>query len=202
METGDLDALRDLLEEDVELRSDGGGKVRAALLPIYGRDRVLRFIAGALKKWPGSPLQRRRVLWFNGAPGMLVEDENGMPETAYQFLVVGGRVRAIYAQRNPDKLARLARRDGSLKSAGSEGVARPPGFEPGTVGLEGRRAGSVSRWRPTAPAPRSRARKVGVRDGTPARIRTWDLSIRSRLLYPTELRARPGERIPLGGRGS
>lgn len=107
VEGGDLDALREMLEEDVELRSDGGGKVRAALLPIYGRDRVLRFIEGVLRKWPASPLRSRRSLWCNGAPGMLVLDERGRPETVYQFLVVGGRIRAIYAQRNPEKLARL-----------------------------------------------------------------------------------------------
>ena len=39
-------ALTQLLAQDVELVSDGGGKATAALNPIYGRDKVMR-LAGA-----------------------------------------------------------------------------------------------------------------------------------------------------------
>jgi RNA polymerase sigma-70 factor, ECF subfamily len=107
IEEGEMSELRDLLGEDVELRSDGGGRVAAALLPIYGRDRVLRFLQGVLTKWPPSPGESRRATWFNGAPGVLVCDADGAPITAFQFLVVGGRILGIYAQRNPDKLKRF-----------------------------------------------------------------------------------------------
>ena len=42
--TGDLDALVDVLAPDVLLVTDGGGVRKAALRPILGRDKVLRFL--------------------------------------------------------------------------------------------------------------------------------------------------------------
>ena len=70
-ETGDLQGLMDVLAPDVVLMTDGGGKVQAALNPIRGRDKVLRFLAGvtpdALELEPvlaqrvaGDPVRRRR----------------------------------------------------------------------------------------------------------------------------------------------
>jgi len=41
--TGDLDALTKLLAEDAVMYQDGGGKRHAALNPIYGRDKIIRF---------------------------------------------------------------------------------------------------------------------------------------------------------------
>lgn len=39
-----------LLHPDIVLRSDGGGIVRAARNPIYGPDKVARFIIGVLAR--------------------------------------------------------------------------------------------------------------------------------------------------------
>jgi RNA polymerase sigma-70 factor (TIGR02957 family) len=44
--TGDLQSLMDVLAPDVVLVTDGGGKKKAALRPILGRDKVMRFLAG------------------------------------------------------------------------------------------------------------------------------------------------------------
>ena len=41
---GDVDALLAALAPDVLLVSDGGGKVKAALRPIAGADKVARFL--------------------------------------------------------------------------------------------------------------------------------------------------------------
>jgi RNA polymerase sigma-70 factor, ECF subfamily len=49
-ETGDTQALRRLLAEDAVLNTDGGGKRPAALNPIYGADKILRFLAGITRK--------------------------------------------------------------------------------------------------------------------------------------------------------
>ena len=54
-----------------------------------------------------SPVRHRKQVWVNGAPGVVVFDDDGQPATAFHFLVNGGKIRGIYAQRNPDKLARL-----------------------------------------------------------------------------------------------
>ena len=50
--SGDMESLLALLSEDSTLWSDGGGKTRAALRPIYGADRVARFFFGILRKAP------------------------------------------------------------------------------------------------------------------------------------------------------
>src|SRR5262249_20053188 len=42
---GDMAALEGLFAEDVASYSDGGGMVRAARIPVFGRERVARFIA-------------------------------------------------------------------------------------------------------------------------------------------------------------
>src|ERR1039458_5389194 len=41
---GDASALFGLLKQDAVLYSDGGGRVQAAINPIYGADRIVRFI--------------------------------------------------------------------------------------------------------------------------------------------------------------
>ena len=47
--TGDSAALAALLTESATLYADAGGK-RLALKPIYGRDKVVRFLMGVWKK--------------------------------------------------------------------------------------------------------------------------------------------------------
>ncbi|MEZ4678712.1 MAG: hypothetical protein R2932_31300 [Caldilineaceae bacterium] len=44
MERGDHDQFAALLAEDVELHSDGGGKVAAATNPLHGRTTIMRFL--------------------------------------------------------------------------------------------------------------------------------------------------------------
>lgn len=99
--TGDLQQLMDVLAPDVVLLSDGGGKVSAALRPIRGVDKVLRFLAGVTPE----ALELEPV-WLNGAPAVrfLVA---GRVDGIGTMLVEDGRVTALYVVRNPDKLAGL-----------------------------------------------------------------------------------------------
>ena len=46
--TGDLQALMDVLAPDVVLLTDGGGVKKAALRPIHGRDKVIRFLEAVM----------------------------------------------------------------------------------------------------------------------------------------------------------
>ncbi len=48
----DFAALSDLLAKDAVLISDGGGKRKAALRPMVGRDEVMALIKGL--SWRGS----------------------------------------------------------------------------------------------------------------------------------------------------
>lgn len=107
IEEGATDRLRTVLAEGVVLRADGGGKVPAVPVPLEGVEAVTRFLDRVLAKPRPSPVQHRRRVWFNGAPGVVVTDAAGAPQTAFWFSVHAGRIQAIYAQRNPDKLAAL-----------------------------------------------------------------------------------------------
>jgi hypothetical protein len=54
---GDMATLEDLFAEDVVSYSDGGGLVRAARVPVAGRERVAKFIAAfASHFWRGVTL--------------------------------------------------------------------------------------------------------------------------------------------------
>lgn len=103
--TGDVVAFSTLLAEDAILYTDGGGKRQAALNPIYGRDKILRFFAGIASKNP--PMARIELTTINGLPGFLFHVEGGAPETM-ALEIDGDKIVAIYGVRNPDKLRHLA----------------------------------------------------------------------------------------------
>jgi hypothetical protein len=53
-QSGDLNALTQLLASDVRIMTDGGGKVRAALNVIDGADHAAQFLVDATRKRPGA----------------------------------------------------------------------------------------------------------------------------------------------------
>jgi RNA polymerase sigma-70 factor (ECF subfamily) len=103
LSTGDVAALASVLAEDAVLYSDGGGKRVAALNPIYGRDKILRFFAAAFRKRT-LPVAGRLVR-INGALGFVAEREDGVETLALE--VSGDAIVALYSVRNPDKLRHL-----------------------------------------------------------------------------------------------
>ena len=58
LETRDLQGLLDVLAPEVVLVSDGGGVKQAALRPIIGAEKVVRFIVGGIGKAAGHAHQR------------------------------------------------------------------------------------------------------------------------------------------------
>lgn len=102
-QTGELADLIALLTDDAVLYSDGGGKVRAALLPILGPDRIARMFVGLRRFHTGGPPPARFVR-INGSPGVLTRGSDGSLN-AMTFALEGGKVKAVYIVRNPDKLA-------------------------------------------------------------------------------------------------
>ena len=69
----DMAALEGLFAEDVVSTSDGGGIVRAARVPVVGRERVAKFIATAAHFWNGVTLA-----WIetNGQASVLVSHDD------------------------------------------------------------------------------------------------------------------------------
>jgi RNA polymerase sigma-70 factor (ECF subfamily) len=101
-QTGELAELIALLTDDAVLYSDGGGKVRAALLPILGPDRIARMFIG-LRRFHTEGPPPARFVRINGSPGVLVRGGDGNL-SAMTFALEGGKVKAVYIVRNPDKL--------------------------------------------------------------------------------------------------
>jgi RNA polymerase sigma-70 factor (ECF subfamily) len=104
---GDMEGMLAVLAEDITLWADGGGKVPgAALQPIHGADAVARFIIGRTTQFATAE-RTTRPAQINGQPGFVVY-ASGRPLTALIFHVRDGRIRAIYAVGNPDKLRNVA----------------------------------------------------------------------------------------------
>ncbi len=106
--TRDPAQLAELLAPDVIFYSDGGGVRPAALLPIYGPDKVNRLIFGLMDKSLVFAAPEYVFTEINGRPGFLIMGD-GEIQTAITVESDGGRITAIYAVRNPEKLGRLAR---------------------------------------------------------------------------------------------
>ena len=94
----DLQLLVDVLDPEVVLLTDGGGVKQAALRPIVGVDKVLRFLTGVyVAATRGAPVL------VNGAPALRLELDGAL-EAIVTFAVTQGRVTAAYIVRNPHKL--------------------------------------------------------------------------------------------------
>jgi len=99
---GDVDGLLAVLDPEVTLRADGGGRVPTVRQPLHGAARVAQTLAGFARMQTGHG----RVVDVNGAPGLLVETTGG-ERSVFAFTVDGGRITAIDIVRNPDKLERV-----------------------------------------------------------------------------------------------
>ena len=107
--SGDTSTLVSLLAPEAVALSDGGGRVRAAINPIRGADRVARLMAGVARIYsteaPGDVLSPAYV---NGVYGMVAEHEGRLTFVAV-LDIADGLVRGVHLVVNPDKLARMRR---------------------------------------------------------------------------------------------
>lgn len=98
--TGDLAALVAVLDPDVVLRADGGGRVSAARRPVVGADRVARFLLGLPHLLPEA-----RVTPTATTDGLAFEvSVDGVTDSVITLAVSSGRITEVYIVRNPDKL--------------------------------------------------------------------------------------------------
>ena len=94
--------LLGLLAPDVVLVTDGGGIKKAALRPIVGVEKVLRFLSAVRP----AELSADAVM-LNGEPCPAIFIA-GELDGIFATRVVGGVVTELYGVRNPEKLSRLA----------------------------------------------------------------------------------------------
>jgi RNA polymerase sigma-70 factor (ECF subfamily) len=105
--TGDIEAFMSLLAPDVVLVSDGGGIKRAALRPIHGVDKVVRWLFAVMGRPDHDEVQRAEIATVNGETAVLLYA--GAELDSVGFLTVEERgITALHLVRNPDKLERLA----------------------------------------------------------------------------------------------
>ncbi|GHO51327.1 RNA polymerase sigma-70 factor [Ktedonospora formicarum] len=68
---GDMDGLLRVLSDEVVLHTDSGGKVGTALHPIYGPERVTRYLLGIQRKFLSLTDVKSQPTWINGQPGLI-----------------------------------------------------------------------------------------------------------------------------------
>ncbi|AKJ31847.1 RNA polymerase subunit sigma-24 [Caldimonas brevitalea] len=101
--SGEREAIKALLSDDVQVIGDGGGKVPSFLHVVRGADRIANLYWAAAKRHAQDDWVYR-MAQINGEPGLL-RYLNGRLESAQAFVSDGEQILAIYAVRNPDKLA-------------------------------------------------------------------------------------------------
>ncbi|HBZ80705.1 MULTISPECIES: RNA polymerase sigma-70 factor [Brevibacillus] len=102
----DASALVQLLTQDAVLVSDGGGKARAALRPIFANRRVASFWKGVWPRWADHSHMEIRSI--NGQDGIVVISEGQVKMTLQISLnQAEDRIERLFMVVNPDKLAHL-----------------------------------------------------------------------------------------------
>jgi RNA polymerase sigma-70 factor (ECF subfamily) len=100
--SGDVEGLIEMLAPEVVLISDGGGKKRAALRPLYGPDTVARWMLGVMQR-PDVPELSMRLLELNGELAIVAYDGD-VPDTVGFVEAGADGITGLYLLRNPEKL--------------------------------------------------------------------------------------------------
>ena len=101
---GDMEGLLDLLTDDVTVWSDGGGKVPAALNPVYGASDVARLFIGLTRDLPSTFTTKAATV--NGQPGV-INYVGGAPHSVIAADLDGDKISAFRIIVNPEKLRRV-----------------------------------------------------------------------------------------------
>jgi RNA polymerase sigma-70 factor, ECF subfamily len=105
---GNIQKLEDLLNKDVTLYSDGGGKVYAAVKPIFSKDSVVRFIMKLIAQNQSADQPAIvKMVNVNGGMGLLVRGKDNI-WTVISFHVKNNQITDIYIVRNPEKLKHVS----------------------------------------------------------------------------------------------
>jgi RNA polymerase sigma-70 factor, ECF subfamily len=105
--------LMNAIAHDATITSDGGGKVRAALRVVQGRDRICRLLLGVRKKIEGKI--EDRLMRINGEAG-IVSYVDGVPRALFVMETSDTEVVAVFRVLNPEKLRSIP----ALNSPGLE----------------------------------------------------------------------------------
>ncbi|RFB09963.1 RNA polymerase sigma-70 factor [Bacillus sp. HNG] len=101
--TGNMENLLNILANDTVVYSDGGGKVKAAVVPIKTKERVAHFILGLIRKFGQDAQLEINLVNVNGQTGILI-NRNHKPENVVCFEIENNQITQIFSVRNPEKL--------------------------------------------------------------------------------------------------
>jgi RNA polymerase sigma-70 factor (ECF subfamily) len=104
IETGDLQALVDLLAPDVVLLGDGGGVKQAVPRPIVGASKVARLLGVGLPRFAGQA--SAEPVQVNGYPALIIRID-GELDNVVAVRIDDGLITGLYMVRNPEKLSRI-----------------------------------------------------------------------------------------------
>lgn len=102
---GDTARLVSLLDENVVLHGDGGGKALALKKPVAGSTAVAQVLVAVNRTLPADASVD--LVELNGAPALVLK-AGGLPVVAILVETDGTRIYAIYGISNPDKLGGIA----------------------------------------------------------------------------------------------
>jgi hypothetical protein len=96
----DVSGMKRLLAAEVRTLSDGGGEFLAALKPVIGRDKVIRFYMKTAAQRGAPPHITIRML--NGLPALLIERPQARMREAVRFVLrcdldAEGRIKVWHA---------------------------------------------------------------------------------------------------------
>lgn len=101
---GNSEKLLELVSENVVMLSDGGGKMKAAQIPVVGFAKVIGLLRSLLSMYEGKFTYSFQHV--NGLPGMRFTIDGQYPYL-YSFAIEDQRIQAIYVVANPDKLRHI-----------------------------------------------------------------------------------------------
>ncbi|MNJ93932.1 ECF RNA polymerase sigma factor SigJ [compost metagenome] len=104
LHTGDMNRLEAMLNEDIVSISDGGGKARAAINPVYGKKSVAALLQGLYTKFYEEAVVHHGLV--NQQPALFYYLE-GVLAKCVIFTLQDGQIISAYIIRNPDKLKNL-----------------------------------------------------------------------------------------------
>ncbi|MEO7234532.1 MAG: RNA polymerase sigma factor SigJ [Lapillicoccus sp.] len=104
--SGDMQSFMALLAPDVVLVTDGGGVKRAALRPIHGPEKVVRWLVGVLSRPDNAEEPRVEVTRLNDETAVLLYAGDELDTVAFCTVEDRG-ITAMYFVRNPLKLGRV-----------------------------------------------------------------------------------------------
>lgn len=101
LERGDIEALIAVLDPDVTVVNDGGGRVRAALREVVGADKAVRFMTGLFQREPEMELITAEV---SGRPGAVIRLHGATLAVVAIDISGDGLITRLWMVLNPDKL--------------------------------------------------------------------------------------------------